>query len=155
MNVSVNNVAITEDEIHREMQYHPAGSLEEARYLATQALITRQLLLQEAVRQKLVTIDETKEANQATALNDKVVEAAVDRLLQQEVSVPEADTESCARYYQQNQARFVDKKTAELLPLEAVTRMIRDYLHTRSLQTGISHYIDMLYEKARIVGFER
>jgi len=75
-------------------------------------------------------------------------------LLKQEISVPEADEQTCERYYQHNLERFIDKTTRKQLALEAVVPLIRDYLHTRSLQTGISQYIKVLAGKAKIEGFD-
>ena len=137
MPVIVNKVEITDDEVHAEMQYHPAASVEEARHKAAEALVIRQLLLQEAAAKKMSGSEED----------------LIDALLAQEVTVPEADAESCARYYQQNQDRFVDQKTGKILPLESVTPYIRDYLHACSLKTGISQYIRILGGKAKIAGF--
>lgn len=141
MPIIVNKAEISDDEVHAEMQYHPAGTIEEARHKAAQTLVIRQLLLQEAADKKI--LDSEGEEGQA-----------IDMLLQQEVSVPEADDESCERYYQQNQVRFMDKKTDKILPLESVVQHIRDYMHARSLQTGISQYIKILAGNARIAGFE-
>lgn len=137
MPVFVNQVEITDDEVHAEMQYHTAESVEEARYKAAQALVIRQLFLQEAQRKNL-----TGEEGEM-----------IDALLEQEVAVPEADEESCRRYYQQNRERFMDKKAGEVLPLESVIDHIRRYLHARSLKTGISQYIQILAGKAKIAGF--
>lgn len=146
MPVFVNKIEITDDEVHKEMHYHPAATLETARHKAAEALVVKQLLLQEAVKKKLLDcLDESTCETQ---------ESAIDALLKQEVCVPTADEISCSRYYQQNQERFKDQKTGKLLPLESVKNYIRDYLHTRSLQTSISQYIKVLSRKARIVGFD-
>ena len=47
MPIIVNKAEITDDEVHAEMQYHTAGSVEEARHKAAEALVVKQLLLQE------------------------------------------------------------------------------------------------------------
>src|SRR5690606_7278051 len=44
--IKVNGVAIAAEAIAQEMQYHPAGSREEAVFLASQALVIRELLQQ-------------------------------------------------------------------------------------------------------------
>ena len=147
MPIYVNQVEITDDEVHREMQYHPAASVEEARHYAAQALVIRQLLQQEA-KEKRVFANETGTASQ------DVVDDAIEVLLEQEVSVPEADEVTCARYYEQNMERFVDQNTGNVLPFELVELHIRNYLHTRSMRTGISQYIKVLANKARIAGFD-
>ncbi len=146
MPIFVNKVEITYDEVHAEMQHHPASGVDEARHKAAEALVIRQLLLQEAEKRKLLTSPDD-------LTPDKEGEV-IDVLLKQEISVPQADENICSRYYQQNMERFVDKSTGKQLPLEAVVTLIRDYLHARSLQTGISQYIKVLAGKARIAGFE-
>ena len=145
MPVIVNGVEITDDEIHAEMQYHPASSVEAARHKAAQTLVIRQLLLHAAKEKKLL--------NAAEISSPERIEKAIDLLIQQEVSVPQADEPSCRRYYEQNAERFVDKSTHTLLPFENVVSHIREYLHARSLQTGISQYIKVLSGKAHIAGF--
>ena len=146
MPIFVNQVEITDDEVHSEMQHHPAANVDEARHRAAEALVVRQLLLQEAARMDLLSAQ--------AAASPESQEKAIDTLIQREIAVPSADAESCARYYQQNRERFVDKTTGEQLPLETVAGHIRDYLHARSLQMGISQYIKVLAGKARIAGFE-
>ncbi len=146
MPIFVGKIEITDDEVHTEMHHHPAGTLDAARHKAAEALVVKQLLLQEAVKLKLLdNLDESTFEAQ---------ESAIDALLKQEVSVPTADEVSCSRYYQQNLERFKDKKTGELLPLKSVKTFIRDYLHIRSMQTSISQYIKVLSRKARIIGFD-
>jgi len=145
MPIFVNKIEITDDEVHAEMQHHPAGNVEDARHKAAEALVIRQLLLQEAENLKLLDSPQTCDL--------KEQEAAIDTLLGQEISVPQADEEICSRYYTQNPERFKDKSTGKLLPLESVAGYISDYLHARSLRTGISQYIKILGSKARIAGF--
>lgn len=145
MSIFVNDVEITDQEVHAEMQYHPAPSVEAARHEAAQALVIRQLLLQAAMDQELLDAPGTADMGKT--------EDAIDRLLHREVRVPEADEESCKRYYEQNLERFMDKSTDRVLPFESVFSHIRGYLHARSLKTGISQYIKLLAGKARIVGF--
>ena len=142
MPIIVNKVEISDDVIHNEMQYHEAGSLEEARHKASESLVIKELLVQEARHFKLLDSDEKDD-----------IDSAVDALLQQEISVPNADEEMCQRYYEQNLERFMDKKTDKQLPFDMVHNYIRDYLHTRSLQMGISQYIKILSGKAKIAGF--
>lgn len=146
MPIIVNNVEITDDEVHAEMQYHPAASVEAARHKAAQALVIRQLLLQAAKDRKMLEDPRQTDSKEA--------EETIDLLIQKEVSVPQADEKSCKRYYEQNMERFVDKRTHQLLPFDSVFSYIRDYLHARSLQTGISQYIKLLAGRARIAGFD-
>lgn len=53
MTIRVNGKEIDEAAIAAELQYHPAASLDEARRLASEALVLRELLAQEAERQGL------------------------------------------------------------------------------------------------------
>ena len=106
MPIIVNDIEITDDEVHAEMQYHPASSVEAARHKAARALVIRQLLLQEAKAKKLLDAPEKAEVEQA--------EKTIDALDQKEVAVPRADRQSCKRYYERNPERFVDKRTHRL-----------------------------------------
>ena len=146
MPILVNDAEITDDEVHAEMQYHPAASLQDAREAAARALVVRQLLMQEAREKQLLDAAETADGIK--------VEEGIGRLIQREVSVPEADEQSCRRYYEQNRERFTDSNTREQLPFEMVSGHIRKYLHDRSLRAGISQYIKLLAGRARIAGFD-
>lgn len=44
--IVVNGVKISPEQINFEVQYHPAATLEDARYAAMKALVIRELLLQ-------------------------------------------------------------------------------------------------------------
>lgn len=98
---SVNGVVIPEAAIAAEMQNHPAASAEAAWIEAARALAVRELLLQEARRQGLAAEPSEDGASRRT---DE--DALIDRLLEAAVQVPEADEETCRRYYDRNQARF-------------------------------------------------
>ncbi len=146
MPIIINDIEITDDEVHAEMQHHPAGGVDEARHRAARALVVRKILLLEAVNSKLLV-----SAENCSPLEE---EQAIDALLQSNISAPVADDTSCSRYYEQNKERFIDKKTNKPLPFSLVQQYIHDYLQTRSLQTGISHYIKVLAGKANIHGFD-
>lgn len=145
MPIIVGDVEITDDEVHAEMQYHPAESIDDARHKAAEALVIRQLFLQEAAKKQLLTLD-----SQRTAEKE---EEAIDQLIYSEINVPEIDEKSCMRYYKNNQDRFRDKKNNDILPFEYVSSYISQYLHVRSLRTGINQYIKLLSGKTRIIGF--
>lgn len=98
VSICVNGRVVSEEEIAREMQHHPAPTFEEARREAALALVVRELLLQEARRLAFASGDSGPER--------PGFESAIERLLQQEVSVPEADLDTCLRYYEQNKERF-------------------------------------------------
>ena len=146
MPIFVNEVEITDDEVHAEMKHHPASSLDDARYQAARALVIRQLLIQEAIRKKLLSTDELSKVEHE--------EEAIDHLLNLEVHVPEADDDNCHRYYQQNQDRFLHKISGKKLAFELVKDQIHQYLHARSLMSGISQYIKTLSYQAHIVGHD-
>lgn len=95
--VRVNGVAIASQAIAQELQYHPAESREEAVYLATQALVLRELLQQRIGELGLVVRAEAGESEE---------EAATRTLIEQEVPLPLADEAACQQYYSGNQQRF-------------------------------------------------
>jgi peptidyl-prolyl cis-trans isomerase C len=87
--ISVNGVAIPDEAVFAEMQYHPARNAGLAQRQAAEALVIREVLAQEA---------------RALGLGED--EDAIDALLAQEVKVPEPDEEACRRYYESNRKRF-------------------------------------------------
>lgn len=94
--IIVNGITIPPDEIHSEMQYHPADSLENAKYEATRALIIKELLIQRATELGLCKRDD---------VIDKPDEI-IDILLEKEVQVPQADEATLQRYYANNSNKF-------------------------------------------------
>lgn len=97
MHIQVNGVEISEHAIHAEMQYHPASSLEEARYQATRALVIKELLIQETQRLGIAMPegpDETPE------------EAKIRQLIEQEVKIPEPDEAACRRFFETHRPSF-------------------------------------------------
>jgi peptidyl-prolyl cis-trans isomerase C len=103
MEVRINGRAIPEELIAREMQYHPAPTLEAARREAVQALALKALLLDEARRQGLAAQIEGAASGDVGGDRD---EALVERLLEREIEVPEPDEASCRRYFEHNRGRF-------------------------------------------------
>jgi peptidyl-prolyl cis-trans isomerase C len=97
--IRVDGVEITEADIAREMQHHPAASLAEARAAATRALVVRELLLQEARRQGA---DDEEEPAEDDLGDDPRIAALIAR----EIRCPEPDDESCRRYFDNNRAKF-------------------------------------------------
>ncbi len=87
----VNGVAISIAAVEAEIQYHPAPSLDDARRKAAEALVVRELLLQEAGRQSV-----------AGDTPEEIIAA----LLEDAVQTPEADEVTCRRYYDNNRRRF-------------------------------------------------
>lgn len=50
--ISVNGILISPEQISAEVQYHPAPTLFDAKYEAMQALVIRELLIQEAIKKR-------------------------------------------------------------------------------------------------------
>ncbi len=96
--IVVNGMAITEQAIAAEMQFHPADNQQEAWRQATTALAIRVLLLQEAER--LGITGGEPEADEGPE------EALIRALLAHEVRTPEPDEAVCRRYFTANRARF-------------------------------------------------
>jgi peptidyl-prolyl cis-trans isomerase C len=95
MQISVNGSLITEAEIARETQYHPASSLEEARQSAARALVIRELLVQQARRLGV----------SAEGVSD-TDESRVSAVIERELNIPQADEATCRRYYEAQIRRF-------------------------------------------------
>ncbi len=94
--ILVNGIKITPDQINSEVQYHPAESLLSAKYEAMQSLVIKELLIQRAVDLNLCEHDE------AVKSPDTILE----NLFEKEITVPEADEETCRRFYTNDRNRF-------------------------------------------------
>ena len=90
--ISVNGVTISEAAVGRELQFHRAGSREEAARLAATALVLRELLGQRARDREIGGADE---------------EQRIANLIALDVRVPEPTDEEVARYYRRNTLRFM------------------------------------------------
>lgn len=97
--IRINDRSITDDDINREMQHHPADSAEEARRQAAVALSVRELLLAEADR---LGIDGARAAEEGTTIE----EARIRELLDREVECPEPDEDACRNFFDKNRDRF-------------------------------------------------
>ena len=97
--VRVDGVEIPEAHIAREMQHHPAASHDEARRRATEALVVRALLIEEACRQGLGGDAGAREDDLG---DDPRIAALIDR----EIRCPEPDDASCRRYFDNNRQQF-------------------------------------------------
>lgn len=100
MEVRVNGTVITEREIAAEMQHHPAPSAEAAWQEAARALVVRRLLLDEAETRGIAAEPEGE------LLAD---EAMIEALLEEAITVPEADETTLRRWYDANRSRFRTK----------------------------------------------
>lgn len=142
--IRVNDVEITDEDVFQEMQYHPSESKEQATDAAAKALLVREILRQEAIKQGLL-VDDDDEISQ---------EKAVMKLVEDNVTTPEASDDVCKRYYEQNKERFKAQDTGEILPFDMVVSKIRDYLHTRSIREGLRSYVLKLAEDMSIKGVD-
>jgi peptidyl-prolyl cis-trans isomerase C len=100
--VSVNGVVVARAAIAREAQNHPAPKPIIAWQAAARALVLRELLLQEARRVGIMA----EPAVDAQGRRETEDEALIRTLAEREVTVPEADEDTCRRYYEQNRRRF-------------------------------------------------
>lgn len=103
--IVVNGVKISPEQINFEVQYHPAVTLEDARYAAMKALVIRELLLQRAAE-----IGVSAGYPDLSLNEDDLIEA----LLEAELNTPEPSKEECLRYYQNNLAKFVSSPLFEV-----------------------------------------
>jgi hypothetical protein len=147
MPIFVNKTEIRDEEIGREMQYHPAGSQESAWYQAAQSLVIRQLLLQQAADAGLCEDPDSIGSGEQE-------EEIIDQLLQRDVVVPEADEATCRRFYDRHPDSFVDSLSGRPLFFDQVHANIRDYLHTKAMRIAVAEYIKALSYNASIKGFE-
>ncbi|TAK48029.1 MAG: peptidylprolyl isomerase [Xanthobacteraceae bacterium] len=102
MVVSVNGVVIPREQISQESQHHPAASPLEAWRKAAEALVVRELLIQQA-RRDGVCAEPVLDEDGRRETED---EAAIRAMIERDVKVPEADDAACRRYYDSNLRRF-------------------------------------------------
>lgn len=100
--VTVNGVAIAESDILAEAQNHPAENPGAALLSAARALAVRELLLQRA-RERQIAVSPESDAEGRSETDD---DAAIRRLIEEEVTVPSATAEECLRFYENNRAKF-------------------------------------------------
>ena len=94
--VTVNGIAITQDQINKELASHSADLVDDVWRVAVRALVVRELLLQEAVKWGLCDRD--------GAMNQP--ETTVRKLLAMQIKVPAPDEESCKKYFNENRDDF-------------------------------------------------
>jgi peptidyl-prolyl cis-trans isomerase C len=100
--IRINEVTIAPAAVLAEAQHHPAAEPQAALAAAAVALAVRELLLQEARRQAIAAAPQGDGGGRRETEEDALIRA----LLDQNVTVPEADEFTCRRYYQNNAARF-------------------------------------------------
>ncbi len=94
--VLVNGVMIDRTAIAQELQYHPAENKEDAVFLATQALVVRELL-------KIAVLSDSSLGESAWTDDE---EQAISALIDKNVQATNPDVATCKRYYEQNIASF-------------------------------------------------
>ncbi len=107
--VQVNGVAIARDDIVREIQQHPSRTPIDAWKSAAQALVVRELLLQEARRLGVPC----KPFDDSKGRRETDEDAVIRALIAQEVRTPQADKEVCRRYYEKNLQLFKSQEIYE------------------------------------------
>jgi peptidyl-prolyl cis-trans isomerase C len=107
--VMVGGREIPEAAIAAEAQHHPAPDAESARAAAARSLAVRALLLDEAERRGVVAVAVHDAAGRSLAEEDARIEA----LLAEVIHVPEADVETCRRYFERHRERFVSPALVE------------------------------------------
>jgi peptidyl-prolyl cis-trans isomerase C len=147
--VTVNGVTISRAAIAREVQHHPADKPITAWQAAARALVIRELLLQEARRAGIKAAPLADGEGRRETDEEAIVRALVER----EISIPNADPESCRRYYDRNRSRFRSPDGAQL-PFEAVSDRIAGYLRTRAWRTAVAQFMARLVSRAEIQGVE-
>jgi peptidyl-prolyl cis-trans isomerase C len=150
--VSVNGVVIARDAIAREVQHHRAGSPIEAWRAAARALVIRELLLQEARRLEITTVPLADDAGRQEAPD----EALMRGLVEQEVTVPEPDEDSCRRYYDRNRKAFRSPTIYEAAHILFAARrgdadaFARAELQARSVLAELKRHPDRFAALARL-----
>ncbi len=91
--IVVNGIKITPEVINAEVQYHKADNYVDAKYQAMQALVIKELLLQEAAN---------KNIKSEGGEDDRI-----DILLEQELSISDVNEDSPLSYYNENKERFM------------------------------------------------
>ncbi len=107
--ISVNGTIIPRAAITHEVQYHPAQSPSASWRKAAEALVLRELLLQEAHRKSLAATPLVDEKGRRAT----VEEAQIRALVEHEVRVPAPTEDELRRYYEANQAKFRSPEIVE------------------------------------------
>jgi peptidyl-prolyl cis-trans isomerase C len=102
--VTVNGIAITPAQIDQELHGYSGDDQEKARQTAVCTLVTRELLLQEAVSWGL--------CDRASVVSNP--EQVIERLLAEKIEVPVPDEKSCKRYFNENRESFATAPECEV-----------------------------------------
>ena len=107
--ITINGSVIAASAIATEAQHHPASSPEDSWRAAETALAVRELLLQEARRLHLRPDGRTDDAGRRETDDESLIRQVIDV----SVTVPEADDDTCRRYYDNNREKFRAPETFE------------------------------------------
>lgn len=102
--ITINGVEIPEKDLANELQYHPNDNFAVVVQQAGQALVIRQLLINEAKKQGLLT-DSTEKANE---------EEAMQKLVENNISYDAPNEDICKRYFDNNKAKFMTMPLMEV-----------------------------------------
>lgn len=100
--ITVNGAAITAAAIAEEAQHHPARDWAKAERAAAEALVVRELLLQEAEREGIAPVPFTDRDGRRETEEEAMIRA----LVRGAVSVPSVDEASLQRFYDNNRRKF-------------------------------------------------
>ena len=128
----INGVPISEDAIAAEAQNHPASNPDEAWSSAAEALAIKTLLLAEADRLDIPAAELSDDTGRMLAPDDARIEA----LLEQEVQTPEADEETCRRFYERNIERFTSPDLAEASHILFAARPEDEDAYAKAIQSA-------------------
>ena len=102
--ITVNGVAISEKDLANELQYHPNENFNVVVQQAGQALVIRQLLIDEAKKQGIDT-------GSSSEGND---EEAMQKLVEANISYDAPNEEICQRYFESNKEKFMTMPLMEV-----------------------------------------
>lgn len=148
MPIFINDKEISDDQVFREMQYHPAEDRETAMKMAAEALSIRELLLQAYVSEGL-GIREEAEGGDPEADDDRI-----QTLLDTVIKVPEADEETARRYFENNKSEFASRVTEGVPEFDKLKKAIMDFLQDSSWRISVTQYIKILAGKAKLAGVD-
>ena len=99
--ITVNGVTIPEQDLANELQYHPNENFNVVVQQAGQALVIRQLLIEEAKKQGI----EATEGNE---------EEAMQKLVENNINYDAPNAEICQRYFNSNKEKFMTMPLMEV-----------------------------------------
>jgi len=102
--ITVNGIAIEEKDLANELQYHPNENFNVVVQQAGQALVIRQLLIDEAKKQGMLT-------SATETVND---EEAMQKLIEANINYDAPNEDICQRYFNNNKEKFMTMPLMEV-----------------------------------------